>query len=117
MQDNRARLEAAVAHWNAGRLDDYLGLYSPDVRLHGLQPGLDAVRAMYQEVWGAFPGSQLVLEDVIVEGERLACRYTWRARSAETGEPVETPGLTIMHFGGGRCSERWDFEGTEQNVA
>jgi hypothetical protein len=29
---------------------------------------------------------------------------------------VVVPGVTIMHFTNGRCTERWDIEGTDNDV-
>lgn len=116
-EDSSAVLQRAIDDWNRGELEAYLRLYAPDVLLHGVAPGIDGVRHMYASVWRAYPGSQLTLEDVIVEGERLACRYTWNATSASSGESMSVPGITILHFREGRCVERWDFEGTEHNVS
>jgi ketosteroid isomerase-like protein len=115
--DNAQVLEAAVAAWNRGDLDAYLDLYDPQIRLHGLEPGIDSVRAMYRGMFAYYPGSQLTLEDVLVDGDKLACRYTVRGTNRETGEELVLPGVTVMHFRGGRVVERWDFEGTDRNVA
>lgn len=112
-----ATLDQAIQEWNRGDLDSYLRLYAPDIVLHGLESGIESVRRMYAGVWRIYPGSRLTLEDVIVEGERLACRYTWYATSASDGESITVPGVTILHFRNGRCIERWDFEGSETNVA
>ena len=117
MVENRAVLAQAIEDWNNDNLSDYLKLYDPSVVLHGLSPGIASVRAMYEGIWAAFPGSRLTLEDVVAEDDEVACRYTWRATSAETGDAVTVPGITILHFRDGRCVERWDFEGQEQNVA
>lgn len=117
MTDNRAVLEQAISDWNNDNLSGYLRLYDAGAVLHGLSPGIDSVRAMYEGVWATFPGSRLFLDDVVAEGDKVACRYTWRAKSAANGETVTMPGITILHFRDGRCVERWDFEGQEQNVA
>jgi predicted ester cyclase len=116
-QDLAAVLQRAIDSWNRAELDAYLELYGPGVILHGVPPGIEGVRRMYAGVWRAYPGSQLTLEDVIVEGNRLACRYTWRATNARSGESVTVPGVTILHFRDGKCTERWDFEGSEANVS
>ena len=113
--DNQALLERAIEDWNRGDLEAYMKLYSGDVRLHGLPPGIAAVQAMYEGMWKAFPGSRLVLEDIVSQGEKVACRYTFQATNTKTGQRFRMPGITILHFRGGRCVERWDFEGrTEQ---
>lgn len=114
--DNATVLEQAVRDWNRGDLAAYLRLYDEHVILHGLAPGIDAVRSMYAGMWRIFPNSELALDDVIAEGDKLACRYTWRGVDPKTGQQVVTPGVTIMHFRRGKVAERWDFEGTEHNV-
>jgi ketosteroid isomerase-like protein len=114
---NAQVLEEAVAAWNRGDLDGYLELYDPEVNLHGLEPGIANVRAMYRGMFAYYPGSQLTLEDVLAESDKLACRYTVRGTNRKTGEDLNLPGVTIMHFRGGRVVERWDFEGTERNVS
>lgn len=117
MADNAAVLRRAIDAWNAGDFAGYMEIYDPGITLHGAPPGIDGVRSMYQRMWRLFPGSRLELEDVITEGDKLACRYTWRGSNKRSGEPVVMPGVTILHFRDGKCVERWDFEGTEQNVA
>jgi predicted ester cyclase len=116
MAENRAVLAQAIEDWNNDNLSEYLKLYDPSVVLHGLSPGIDAVRAIYEGIWTAFPRSRLTLDDVLAEDDKVACRYTWRAKRAENGELVTMPGITILHFREGRCVERWDFEGQEQSV-
>ena len=116
-EGNVTVLERAIEAWGRRDLEAYLKLYDADVVLHGLEPGLGAVREMYAHVWQAYPRSGLQLDDVISEGDKLACRYTWRATDTSTGEAFVVPGVTIMHFRDGKVRERWDFEGTERNVA
>jgi hypothetical protein len=116
-RDNAGVLQQAIEDWNRGDLDAYMRLYTDDVVVHGLAPGIEAVRRMYRGVWRAYPGSTLQLDDVIVQGERLACRYTWSAVDRTSGQPFSVPGVTIMHFRDAKVAERWDFEGSEKNVA
>ena len=117
MIDNAAVLRRAIDDWNAENLVGYMELYDPAITLHGASPGIDGVRSMYEGMWRAFPGSRLMLDDVITQGDKLACRYTWRGSNAKSGETVVMPGVTIMYFKEGKCVQRWDFEGTEQNIA
>ncbi len=117
-EENRASLERAVGHFNdpENRLR-YLDLYAPDAVLHGYQgvePGLPSIRRFYEAFWAAFPDARLTIEDVLTEGDRLACRFTVRATHRgelmgipATGRPVELPGITILRFREGRCVERW----------
>jgi predicted ester cyclase len=115
--ENAAALHRAIDAWNRADLDAYMELYLDDIVLHGVPAGIDGVRAMYSSVWRRYPGSALTIEDVIVEGDRLACRYTWAATDTRGGQEFTVPGVTIMHFRDGKVTERWDFEGSESNVA
>lgn len=128
-EENRASLERAIENWNEGNLAGYLELYDPGVVLHGYQgvePGLEGVRRFYEAFWAAFPGSRITLEDVVSEGDKVACRFTLRATHGgefngipATGREVSLPGITVLRFAGGKCVERWsqaDFLGLMQQL-
>ena len=110
-------LLAAVGRWNAGDLDGYLELYDENILLHGYTPEpLDrpAVRAFYTGIFAAFPGCRLTVHETIVDGERLSCRFTLTGRHdgeflgvPATGTDITLPGITVLHFRGGRCVQRW----------
>jgi predicted ester cyclase len=81
-EDNEAVLRRAVSRWNEGDIAGYLELYDADVVPHGLpgvEPGLESFRGYYEALWAAFPGARLTLDDVISEGDEVACRFTLRA--------------------------------------
>jgi steroid delta-isomerase-like uncharacterized protein len=99
------------------------------VVLHGYQgvePGLASVRRFYQAFWEAFPGSQITVEDLIAEADKVACRFTITATHTgpfmgipATGKQVEFGGITILLFRNGTCVERWsqtDFLGMAQQL-
>ncbi|MGE0363994.1 MAG: ester cyclase [Vicinamibacterales bacterium] len=116
---NQQTLERAIASWNRGDLTQYLRLYSEDVVLHGyagLEPGLANVRRFYEAWWEAFPASQLVLEDAVVAGDRVACRFQLTGTHLGTfqgvpssGRSISVSGFTILRFSGGACVERWSL--------
>jgi predicted ester cyclase len=65
--------------------------------------------------WAAFPGNQLALDDVVAEGEQVACRFTVQGVHRgdlqgipPTGKDVRVDGITILRFAGGKCVERWN---------
>ena len=116
-KENLAALETAIAAWNAGDRETYLEIYDPAVRHHGVgpEPVDDAGnRAFYEILWSAFPGSRLVVDDVLADGDRLALRF--RLTGEHRGEFMGVPatgrafvldGQTIMRFRDGRVVERW----------
>ena len=129
-EENRASLQRAVAHFNdpASRAA-YLELYDAEAVLHGYQgvePGLANIRRFYEAFWAAIPDARLTIEDVLTEGDRLACRFVVRGTHRgelmgirPTGKPVNLPGLTILRFRAGKCIERWsqaDFLGLLQQL-
>jgi steroid delta-isomerase-like uncharacterized protein len=116
---NQRAIEQAIDNWNRGRLPEYLRLYGADVVLHGytgVEPGRDGVRRFYEDWWQAFPGSQLVLQDIVTGGDKVACRFVIEGTHAgpfqgipSSGLKVSVPGFTILRFAEGRCIERWSL--------
>lgn len=114
---NRVAVKRARDCWNRGDLSGYMQLYDPDVELHGyagVERGLENVQRFYEEFWKAFPGSQLVFEDIISSEDKVVCRFVIEATHAgtfqglpATGKKIAMPGLTILRFAEGKCVERW----------
>ncbi len=128
-QENKTALERAIGRWNEGDLSGYLELYDADAVLHGYQgvePGFEGIRRFYEAFWAAFPGSRITLEDVVSEGDEVACRFVLRATHEgefngipATGKEISLPGITILRFADGKCVERWsqaDFLGLLQQL-
>jgi predicted ester cyclase len=62
----------------------------------------------------AFPGIQVVPQDIIIEGDKVAVRYQMSGVHLgdfmglpATGCPFSVQGITIMRFVDGKCVERW----------
>jgi predicted ester cyclase len=99
------------------RRNDYFNLYSDDVIVHGhqgIEPGLESVKQFYRAFWKVFPDARVVAQDLIGEGDTLVARYTITGTLHEdfmgvaaAGQRIELPGISILHFKGGRCFERW----------
>ena len=99
------------------RRNEYFQLYSDDIILHGYQgiePGLESVKQFYYAFWKRFPDAQVLIQDLIGEGDTLVARYTITGTMHEifmgvpaTGQRIELPGISILHFRNGQCFERW----------
>ena len=99
------------------RRSEYFHLYSDDIIVHGYQgikPGLENVKQFYYAFWRVFPDAQVIAHDLIGEGDTLVARYTITGVMHEdfmgvaaTGQQIELPGISILHFRNGRCFERW----------
>lgn len=122
-------LNRARDRWNAGDLDGYLLLYRQDAVLHGypgVEPGIASIRNFYQRFFTAFPRSRLHFDDLLVCGDKVACRFVIAGTHegpfqgiAATNRPFSLPGITILRFEGGLCVERWsqaDFLGLLQQL-
>ncbi len=110
-------LAAAYESWNAGSLDRYLELYDEEIRLHGYSPEpMDkaAVRGFYEGIFRAFDSPKLEFHETLWDGDACTIRFTMTGRHvaefmgvAGTGTDIALPGITILHFRGGRVIERF----------
>ncbi len=119
--NDRSGIDALIRagqSWDAGDLDGYLSLYSPNAVVHGyagVEPGRESIRRFYEAFWQAFPGSRLLFEDIFASGDRVACRFVLQGRHTgpfnglpATGRTGAMPGITILRVGSdGHCVERW----------
>jgi predicted ester cyclase len=71
-------------------------------------------RAFYEAMWAAFPGSQIIIDDTLAEGDQLAARF--HLNGAHSGEFMGVPptgrtfvlnGQAVLRFRDGRVVERW----------
>jgi steroid delta-isomerase-like uncharacterized protein len=115
---NRESLSRAIECFsNPQKRIEYFQLYSDDIILHGYQgvePGLESVKQFYYAFWKLFPDAQVLIEDLIGEGDTLVARYTITGTMREAfmgvpakGQRIDLPGISILHFRDGQCFERW----------
>jgi predicted ester cyclase len=110
-------LSTAAGRWNAGDLDGYLTLYDEGIRLYGYSPEpMDKVqvRGFYQGIFRSFDSPKLEFHEVLWDGGTCAIRFTMTGRHVDefmgvpaTGASIALPGITILHFRGDRCVERF----------
>lgn len=118
-QDNRQRVIRAVDAFNSGDLDTYIASYAEHAVIHGLPPNLEpspaGLRQFLETALAGLPDLQVIIQDTVAEGDRVAVRMTYRAtHSGElfgaqpTGDRIEWDGLTIRRLGAdGLTVERW----------
>lgn len=77
--------------------------------------GREANRAFWASWFAAFPDTAVTLEDVLVDGDRVAARFTYRATSTgpflglpPTGRPVVMRSIDIWRVRDGMAVEHWD---------
>jgi len=118
IEEHKAAIRRAVAHFTSAGLETYLHLYHPQAKLHflppGFPPGREGARLFYGSFLAAFPDTRLVIDDFVSEGDKVACRFTVEGtHSGEfmgvppTGKKVSVGGITILRFEHGQCVERW----------
>jgi steroid delta-isomerase-like uncharacterized protein len=107
--------QGATGHW-----DDEL--IAADVVYHG-PPMLGEIRGRdgFKQVLNvfrtAFPGFTTIVDDVLVDGDRVAVRHTHHATQAgefagipATGKTVTVPGIEILRLHDGQIAEFWHHD-------
>ena len=108
--------------WNKGRAEAIEEMFDEEGVAHGLAgEGGEALRGpanfrvFHQQFREAFPGVEVVVDDAISEGDRVAARCTVRGRHegdslgfAATKRPVEFTGMTFARVRGGKIVEAWN---------
>jgi ketosteroid isomerase-like protein len=90
-------------------------LYATDYVLHdpdfpNLPPGPAGVKPMMRKLLtDVIPDMQVTLEDTIVEGNKVAVRFTMRGTDLPTGKPVRLTILSVAHYSGGKVVEEWEL--------
>src|SRR5881275_1483164 len=72
--------------------------------------GLDGVRKSVELYRSIFPDLEIVVEEQVVEGDRVASR--WTARGTNRGRRVTLTGITISRFDDGKIVEDWGYSDT-----
>jgi steroid delta-isomerase-like uncharacterized protein len=108
--------------WNNGRADAVDEMFAEDGVAHGLTDESGAelrgpahFRAFHQRFREAFPGIEVIVEDAISEGDRVAVRCTVRGRHEgdtlgfkATNSPVEFTGMSFSRIRDGKIVEAWN---------
>jgi steroid delta-isomerase-like uncharacterized protein len=108
--------------WNQGQEDAIDELLAEDAIAHGLsdQPdseirGPAGFRPFFRKFHTAFPDMRINVEDVVVEGDKIAARCVVTAThtgpgvtSVPTGRPTRFTGMCIIRVKDGKISEAWN---------
>jgi steroid delta-isomerase-like uncharacterized protein len=108
--------------WNKGREEAIDELFDEEGVAHGLADeggaplrGASGFKPFFRRFREAFPGIEVVVDDAISEGDRVAARCTVRGRHegdklgfAATGRPVEFTGMTFVRVRDGKIIEAWN---------
>lgn len=108
--------------WNNGRADAIDEMFAEDGVAHGLADASGAelrgpahFKEFHRTFREAFPGLEVVVEDAISEGDKVAARCTVRAKHeghslgfAATNREVEFTGMTFARVRDGQIVEAWN---------
>ena len=108
--------------WNKGRADAIDEMFADDGIAHGLSEdpgeplrGPTGFKPFFKRFREAFPDIEVIVEDTVAEGDRVAARCTVRGRHqsdslgfAATLQPVEFTGIAIVRISNGKIVEAWN---------
>ena len=108
--------------WNKGRAEVIDEMFADEGVAHGLaDESGDALRGpsnfkiFHRKFRDAFPDIEVIVEDAIAEGDKVAARCTVRGRHqgdtlgfAATKQPVEFTGMTFARLSQGKIVEAWN---------
>ena len=106
--------------WGQGRLEVADELIAPHYVFHdpadpAMPPGPAGAKQMVGAFRAAFPDLQVIVEDLIAEGDKVALRLRGRgthrgafAGVAPTGRSVTLTSVELLRLAGGKLVEHWD---------
>jgi steroid delta-isomerase-like uncharacterized protein len=108
--------------WNKGREEAIDELFAEGGVAHGLDAetgaalrGPEGFKPFFRQFREAFPDIEVVVEDTVAEGDKIAARCTVRGKHrgetlgfAATGAPTEFTGICIVRVEDGKIAEAWN---------
>jgi steroid delta-isomerase-like uncharacterized protein len=108
--------------WNKGRSDAIDEMFAADGIAHGLSDdpekpmeGPVGFKPFHAAFRGAFPNVEVVVEDLIAEGDKVVARCSVRGKHtgdhlgvAASNVPVEFTGIAIVRIKEGKIVEAWN---------
>lgn len=108
--------------WNQGREEAIDEMFAADGIANGLGDaegnvvrGTENFKALHRAFREAFPNMHIIVEDTVVEGDKIAARCTVRATHegagigvSPTNQPIEFTGMTIVKIENGKIVEAWN---------
>jgi predicted ester cyclase len=102
------------------RESSYFDFYDNSLTIHGFPPNLPTNKEGFKQfiylLWKAFPDIRIIFEDIIIEGNKVACRYnltgTHKGEFTDlqpTDKQFKVNGMTVFSFRDTKCIERWNL--------
>src|SRR4026209_1562083 len=101
------------------RESSYFDFYDDSLIIHGFPPNLPSNKEGFKQfiymLWNAFPDIRIIFDDIIIEENKVVCRYvlfgTHRDKFLEippTNKTFRVNGMTIFYFKDRKCVQRWN---------
>jgi len=108
--------------WNKGREEAIDEMFAEDGIVHGLSDegeaplrGATGFKPFFRKFRGAFPDIEVIVEDTVSEGDKVAARCTVRGKHqsdslgiAATQQPMEITGMAMVRVRDGKIVEAWN---------
>ncbi len=102
------------------RESSYFDFYDDSLVIHGFPPNLptnkEGLKQFIYLLWRAFPDIRIIFEDIIIEGNKVVCRYYLTGTHAgafedlqSTGKKFKVNGMTEFSFSNAKIVERWNL--------
>jgi steroid delta-isomerase-like uncharacterized protein len=117
-ENNKAVVRRFNEAFNAGDLDGAAAVFAPNAVIHNSGAPDPLNVEGFKQFGGvfrtAFPDGKLTIEDLIVDGEKVVSRVTYRGTHTgdmmgipPTGKPVMVSAILIDQFADGKVVESW----------
>ena len=117
-ENNKAVVRRFNESFNAGDLDGAVAVFAPNALIHNSGAPDPLNVEGFKQFGGifrtAFPDGKLTIEDLIVEGEKVVSRVTYRGTHTgdmlgipPTRKPVMVSAILIDQFADGKIVESW----------
>jgi predicted ester cyclase len=102
------------------RESSYFDFYDDSLIIHGFPQNLPTNKEGFKQfiylLWKAFPDIRIMFDDIIIEGNKVACRYnltgTHKGEFMDlrpTDKQFRVNGMTIFSFRDTKCVQRWNL--------
>jgi len=123
-RDLKALTRRFIEEWNKGKaaamavIDE---MYATNFVSHGDEDirGIKNVKQSTSEEFSAFPDLHLTIDDMVVEGDKVAARITMTGThkgeymgAPPTNKKITIRAITIERFAGGKIVEEWGMADT-----
>jgi predicted ester cyclase len=98
----------------------YFDFYDDSLTFHDFPPNQPANKESFKQfiylLWKAFPDIVITFDDIVIEGNKVACRYnlsgTHKGEFADllpTNKQFRVNGMTVFSFRDAKVIERWNL--------